>query len=311
MDLRQLRHFLAVLEHGSILRAADAVHLTQPALSRSLKTLEGELDVQLLERGRRGIEPTAHGFLLARHARKLMAQSDEALAALRRLRSDETIGLALGIGTHLAGLGLPQVVAALVREMPQLVVTVRDGNAEDLVPALQRGEIDAAVCGWPAQGTPSDLVFEEILRSDLAVVCRAAHPLARRRHVTLEELAERRWALAERPRAIAEVFRLAFAAVGLAVPQPVVRSTSLVFLLGLLAEADLLSLLPASYVAARDEAQLVRVRAELPAATTRVGVLRRGGDAEVAPAVATFVERLHAGLKESLNRDKRKRVQPA
>ena len=298
MELRHLRHFLAVLEHGSILRAAEAVHLTQPALSRSIQTLEGELDVRLLERGRRGIAPTPHGLLLARHARTLVAQAEEARAALRGLRTDGSAHLAVGVGTHLAGLALPRVIAALVAELPRLSVGVRDGNGEELIEALQRGQIDVALCAWPADGVPPDLVFEELLRSDLAVACGAAHPLARRRRVSLAELSQRRWALAERPRAIGEVFRLAFAAAGLPQPQPVVRSTSLPFLLALLQETDLISLLPAGYLeAAPGTTPLVRLGTDLPAAATRIGTLRRAGDTELAPVLQSFVEALPAALR--------------
>lgn len=303
MDLRQLRHFLAVIEHGSILRAADAVHLTQPALSRSIQTLEAELDVCLLERGRRGIAPTAQGLLLARHARTLMAQADEARAALRGLRTDGSVRLALGVGTHLAGVVLPQVVAALLGDLPRLSVSVRDGSGEELIQALQRGEIDVALCAWPADGAPPDLVFEELMRSNLAVMCRAAHPLARRRRLSLAELSQRRWALAERPRAIGEVFRLAFTAAGLPLPEPVVRSTSLPFLLSLLQGTDLLSLLPVGYLEAAPGAPpLVRLKTELPAAAARIGTLRRAGDAEVAPTVQSFLEALRAALQKRARR---------
>ena len=299
MDLRQLRHFLAVVDQGSILRAADAIHLTQPALSRSIQTLEAELNVVLLERGRRGIEPTAQGLLLARHARRLMAQADQALAELNGLRRDESIRLALGVGTHLSALVLPRVVAALLEKLPQLTVTLQDGNGEDLVAALGRGEIDVALCAW-TPAAPPELDFEEILASDLIVVCRAVHPLARRRRVELGDLVERRWALADRPRAIDQILRLAFAAAGLGPPEPVVRSTSLGFLRAILLEADLLSLVPEGFVDADLRAgRLVRVRTELPPAATRVGVLRRRAESGVPPVVASFVEALRREMRQS------------
>jgi LysR family transcriptional regulator of gallate degradation len=234
-----------------------------------------------------------------------MAQADETHAALRGLRTDESLQLTVGVGTHLAGLILPQVVAGLLDELPRLAVHLRDGSGEELATALRRGEIDAAVCAWPADGVPRDVVFEELFRSDLVVVCRRVHPLARRRRVALEELGQRRWALAERPRAIGEVFRLAFTAAGLAVPDPVVRSTSLAFLLALLQETDLISLLPAGYVDAADPAgRLVHVRTALPPATGRIGILRRADDTAAAPALTTLVEALRAALRKNHKRRK-------
>ena len=297
MDLRQLRHFLAVVEQGSILRAARTIHLTQPALSRSIQSLEDELGVRLFERGRRGIEPTPHGLLLMRHATGLVAQAEEARTAVRCLGSRESLRLVLGAGTNLAGVILPKVVARMVNELPHLTVDLRDGSAEDLVTALQRREIDVALCAWPAAGLPPDVTFDEVLRSDLAVVCRPSHPLARRRRVRLEELATHRWALAERPRAIGHMLRLAFAAAALPPPDPVVRSTSLNFLLPLLQEADLLSLLPAAYLAAeRHEGRLVQLATDLPPATSRVGFLRRAIDATPDPAIELFLDGVRAAL---------------
>jgi len=312
MDLRQLRHFLAVVECGSFLRAADAVHLTQPALSRSVQALEGELDVRLLTRGRHGVEPTPHGLLLVHHARQLMAQADGTLAALRGLRREESMRLAIGVGTHLAGVAVPRVVAGMVEELPGLAVSVQDGSAEELLGALQRGEIDVALCAWPADGAPRELVFEEMLSGELAVVAGAEHPLARRRRVPLAELAQRRWALAERPRAIAQVFGLAFRAAGLASPEPVVRSTSMAFLPTLLQESDLLSLLPVDYVeAALGDGRLVRIRTDLPSAMARVGAMtRRGCDVDATPVLSTFLEALRDEVRKVRRGAAARRVLP-
>jgi DNA-binding transcriptional LysR family regulator len=71
MELRQLRHLIAVVEHGSFSRAAEAVHLTQPALSRSIQALESEVGAAVLERNRGAIVPTDIGHLLLTHARLL------------------------------------------------------------------------------------------------------------------------------------------------------------------------------------------------------------------------------------------------
>ncbi len=81
MDMRQIRHLLAVAEHGNILRAAAAIHISQPALSRSIQNLEHELGVKLLERGPRGVAPTVYGTALLKHARLLgMRKSNGAMS---------------------------------------------------------------------------------------------------------------------------------------------------------------------------------------------------------------------------------------
>ena len=74
-DLRQLRHFVALAEHGHFARAAAAVHLSQPALCRSIQALEASLGYNLVDRHSRGISLTAHGSLVLEHARRLLAGS--------------------------------------------------------------------------------------------------------------------------------------------------------------------------------------------------------------------------------------------
>lgn len=84
-DLRQLRHFVALAEYGHFARAADAVHLSQPALSRSIQALEGNLGCALLNRHSRGISLTAHGELVLEHARRLLAGSQALSNAVSQL----------------------------------------------------------------------------------------------------------------------------------------------------------------------------------------------------------------------------------
>ena len=83
MDMRQVRHLIAVLEHGNVLRAANAIHISQPALSKSIQNLEAELGVQLLERSPRGVSPTIYGTNLLKHARLLLNQGEQAVADIK------------------------------------------------------------------------------------------------------------------------------------------------------------------------------------------------------------------------------------
>ena len=98
MELRQLRHLIAVVEHGSFSRAAEAVHLTQPALSRSIQALEAEVGAAVLERNRGAIEPTDVGRLLLTHARQLDS-------ATRDLERDIALTQGLELGELRIGVG--------------------------------------------------------------------------------------------------------------------------------------------------------------------------------------------------------------
>src|SRR5687768_12388654 len=119
MDIRQIRQLLAVVEHGNILRAAEAIHLSQPALSKSIQSLEEELDVPLLTRGRRGVTPTIYGEILVKHAKVLRNQLDHAIAEIHALKEGRTGHLHIGVA-NLAVSFLPRVLAQVLDSRPGL-----------------------------------------------------------------------------------------------------------------------------------------------------------------------------------------------
>lgn len=97
MDMRQVRHLIAVLEHGNVLRAANAIHISQPALSKSIQNLEAELGVRLLERSPRGVSPTIYGTSLLKHARLLLNQGEQAVAEIEAIKGGHLGHLRLGV----------------------------------------------------------------------------------------------------------------------------------------------------------------------------------------------------------------------
>ncbi len=96
MELRQLRHFVAVAEQGHFTRAAESVHLSQSALSSSIRALEDELGVTLFERTTRSVVPTDAGTVLYPHAQRMLGEARDAVVALERLRTGEAGTLTLG-----------------------------------------------------------------------------------------------------------------------------------------------------------------------------------------------------------------------
>lgn len=110
-DLRQFRHFVALAEHGHYARAAEAVNLSQPALSRSIQALEGQLGCTLVERGSRGVALTAHGRLVLEHARRLLAGHRALHNAVSQLANLDSGELCLGGGPFPAARLLPEALA--------------------------------------------------------------------------------------------------------------------------------------------------------------------------------------------------------
>jgi LysR family nitrogen assimilation transcriptional regulator len=175
MDLRQLRYFCAVVQHGHFGRAAAAVGLSQPALTRQVKLLEEELGVALLRRHRRGAAATPEGELLyerAQFALRHLAQARHDLTALRREASGP---VSLGLSPALAAmLGAP-VAMELARRWPGVRLNIVEDWAPRLQEMLLDGQLDLAILNGPVPRGGLRLV--PALEEALCLVGPAEHPL--------------------------------------------------------------------------------------------------------------------------------------
>lgn len=145
MELRTLRYFLAVCEQGTMSRAAEVLHVTQPALSRQIAALERELGCALLERHSRSVTPTEQGLYLQRRAREIVGLTNQTEADLKQ-RADIVEGdIHIGAGES-DGI---RVIAARIRAFrarhPGVRFHVHSGNAPDLIERLERGLDDFSV----------------------------------------------------------------------------------------------------------------------------------------------------------------------
>src|SRR5262245_61796680 len=126
MDLRSLRYFLAVVEHGGITPAADALFVSQPSLSQTMRQLETELGVELLDRAGRSAVPTPAGRELAATARQVLAETDAARERVRQVGALEVGRLVVATSSTLAVHPLTPLLAALRRQHPGLEARVLD-----------------------------------------------------------------------------------------------------------------------------------------------------------------------------------------
>ena len=181
-EIRQLRQFVAVVEHGSVSAAAVELHLSQSALSEALRKLELELGVELLARGSRGVSPTAAGDALLAPAREAIAAFDAALNAAR----GETGRLRVGFEAAGAGRLSTQARARFLSRFPHVRVEPRRYDWGGEVAALRDGECDVAFVWLPADltGLESELVASEPRFVGLA----CEHRLATRSELAVDEL---------------------------------------------------------------------------------------------------------------------------
>ena len=245
MEIRQLEHFVAAVDVGTLRGAAEATNISQPGLSMSLARLEEFLGAKLLERKPRGVTPTPYGDALYRHGKIVLAHLRHATGEIDALRGDGTSELRLGVGASFMNRALPRVVAKLMISRPGFTVRVAEGIAEDQIPKLMDGDLDLVLVRFPSSPPHEELVYETLHRRQLCAYVRADHPLAARQQpISLHDLASERWiAPDEAPSEIAgPVFR-ALQKAGTTF-RPVVQTNSVPFLKRLLHESDCVALLP-------------------------------------------------------------------
>lgn len=185
----QLLTFSVVADAGNISRAADALHLSQPAVSGQLKLLQESFGEPLYRRHGHGIALTPAGERLAAHARQLRQVFLQAQSARDEWRGLEAGLLRLGASTTPASYLLPALVADFRRRHPAVAVQLADGNTSDIVAML--GRIDLAfIEGAVPDALPADTAVHAWRSDEVVAIVRAGHRLARRRSVTLVELAQ-------------------------------------------------------------------------------------------------------------------------
>lgn len=186
MNLRQVELFLAVVETGGFTTAAERLGIAQPAVSTSVRKLEEDLGVRLLERGARRVTPTAEGRAFLQHARAILAQVAASRREMAALRTLETGQLSIGAPPMVAGYLLPSVIDAFLAERPGIRLTVVQAGAEQIGARVLRGELDLGiVADWR---TPDGLATRLLEHHPMVACVAASSPLARRRRLAWSEL---------------------------------------------------------------------------------------------------------------------------
>lgn len=187
MKLQHLRFFTAVAEYGGVTKAAERLHLSQPAISAGLKALEQELGRPLFHRGPdRRLHLTEDGERFRHHALAILRQCDAAKAALARGRAPRT--LRLGVASTLPTKALAHGVAAFRVRRPDLALTFREGAPDQLERLLAQGRIDAALSVADADDPPAG--FRPLYVDPFQVMAPPGHRWAGNGAIGLADLGE-------------------------------------------------------------------------------------------------------------------------
>jgi DNA-binding transcriptional LysR family regulator len=195
MLLAHVEAFLETARHRNLSRAAEALHVTQPALTARLQTLEGELGTPLFVRGRRGMTLTDAGRAFLPYAERALGALDAGANLIRELQRGGAGELVLGAAPAVSTYVLPRLLVRFSERHPRVRLVVRTGHSEEIVEMAVRREIDV---GLVRELRHPDIVSRPLYEDELVLVADGGHAFGQRDTIELRDLAEARLILFDR-----------------------------------------------------------------------------------------------------------------
>jgi DNA-binding transcriptional LysR family regulator len=251
LDSQQVSVFLAVYAQGSIGRAALALGVTQPTISRTLQKLEAQLGTALFERRASGSILTEAGESLLPYAEEIDANTRSAIEEMSAFSGRGIAYVRVGAIASIASSILPSAIERLLARSPNTRVKLEQGVEDYLSDALARGRIDIAIAGRMEH---NEVPFSrpDALSATLAVIAHQSHPLVRKRKIALAEVAGERWVLPPKTTLPMVEFESRFKAAGLERPIAAVETRSISSTRALVALSGFLSWQPRALLTVDD-----------------------------------------------------------
>jgi len=243
LKMRQIALLAHLDEERCVIRAAEAIGMTQPAASKLLREIEESLQVRLFERHARGIVPTSCGEILVRHARSILSEIHIAQQEIATLRSGLSGQASLGtINTPAANL-VPAAIGLLKQKHPGLLVSVELDHSRPLLEKLLHGQLDMLVARLLEADSPGSLQFEPLEDERHAIVVGGQHPLAGKADVQLEDLLDYPWIVPPPDSLLRERLTGVFLQRGLSMPANLIQTQALPISTQLLQATDAVAVL--------------------------------------------------------------------
>ena len=302
MRFTQIRDFLAVVDAGSLHAAARRLGISQPAMTKSVRGLEAELSVQLLQRTTRGIVLTPSGRMFLARARVVQSELDKARDELAE--SERQGSVAMGVGPLAAATVVPEALTLFRKRFPNASVHIMEAVGRVLTDLVRDEVLDLGVTRKPDVKLGRALAFRPLYHNPLAIVARKGHPLSNAGSVA--RLASADWlSLTLGPAATATGdLEQVFASAGLSLPSRVVRCDSQNTAVALLAKTDAVALMPRRQLSDGLAGNLLReisVAESLPSFTT--GLITRA-DTPLTPIAEAMAKALTAAGRDFARRGK-------
>lgn len=298
LKTRQLLLLIALDEQRNIHRAAEELHMTQPAASKQLKDLEDMLDVQLFERLPRGMEPNIYGATMIRHARialtSLSLAHEDIVALKAGLAGQVEVGTIMAPGMSL----LPRAISRIKQQAPLLRIGVQMETSNILLERLQRGTLDFMIGRILEKEDQSGLKYEELSEEPVCAVARIGHPLVTAHGVELTDIANAAWILPPQGSILRHRCDMMFRRAGLEPPMNAVDTTALLLVIALLQQTDSLHVMPvevARYYASLNILSILPI--ELPCKMDAFGIITRRGHL-LSPGADVLLTAIRAAAQE-------------
>jgi DNA-binding transcriptional LysR family regulator len=203
VTFRNLRYVLALSEHRHFGRAAEALGISQPALTRSIQSLEAELGVLLFERqGREGIEPTVFGKLLLDKGRSIVLHSDELLREIDLTKGLEIGELRISSGLYPTELSVAKAVGNYIQRYPKMKCEISIRDWRTATEDVHKREADIAVAETSEVESNEYFQVEPVAKHRLVFFCRKGHPILRQKNLQIDHIAAYPWVTTRAPKRI-------------------------------------------------------------------------------------------------------------
>lgn len=275
MDMaRQFQNLMAIIEQGSLGKAAEALHVSQPALTKSVRRLEEQLGVPLFYRDARGMRPTVYGDVLRVHAQGITIGIEHALREIEALRAGSEGTVRVAAGPLVTNEILSRAVVRLMQEKPKLRISIHTaiGNTSD---DLIAGKYDFILALAPAENPPDWLVQRRIFNDGVALIVRHGHPLTHRKQISVADLSQASWILPPAGHYHRRRLERIFEEENLPAPTPAVECGSTDFIKHVVANSDYLGLIAAMGLKTQDRNQLAEIAVRSKFMSRSVSILWR------------------------------------
>jgi len=289
---KAIEAFLAIVEHGSLGRAADVLGLTQPALSRIIKRLETQLEVPVFERGSRGMMLTAYGEALRPYASLLHSESEHAMQEIDAIRGLKRGVVRIGTVASAAVMVLPAVIKSFLARRPHLTIQIIEGVEDKLVEALIANEIDLAIASSIEPDETIVRLTHQKFTDIYSVIAAPEHPAVRSGATSLEELEGYQWVMPPKKAEPRRHFEELVRATGRTPPRIGVETRSIETIKALVARGGFLGWLPEPLFEAERVANWVACVPIEPLAIRRDFYVYRVPRSLTAPAVSELLREL-------------------